>query len=301
VLPSIARVDHGLEEILLFNRQEAQSAAMRIAATTRPGGILPELLGTLFVAAASYFGVRVLVRYLAWASERSAELEQFAGRVAHDIRSPLGSVSLAVEAARRRKDIDPTMQDLLARVTATIQRVGKLIDGLLVFASAGGYIVPGEWGQRRNANVAEVLTGVVEDLGLQAETKDIQLDYEPPDPALVVASNPGVLISIMTNLISNAVKFMGDAVVRRVTIRARQVSRDVQFEVSDTGPGISPELREKVFAPYVHGESTAAGFGLGLATVRRLVEAHGGEVSLESSPEGGCRFWFRLPVWTESP
>jgi signal transduction histidine kinase len=133
---------------------------MRIAATTRPGGLLPDLMGILFAVAASYFGVRVLVRYLAWAAERSAELEEFAGRVAHDIRSPLGSVSIAVEIARRTKDIDPKVQDLLARVTATIQRVGMLIDGLLVFASAGGYIVPGTGGQR-NASVAEVLTGVV--------------------------------------------------------------------------------------------------------------------------------------------
>jgi signal transduction histidine kinase len=300
VLPSVARVDDAMVGILLLNRQEAQSAAMRIAATTRPGGLLPELTGILFAVAASYFGVRVLVRYLAWAAERSAELEEFAGRVAHDIRSPLGGVSLAVEIASRSKDIDPKIQDLLARVTATIQRVGKLIDGLLVFASVGGYIVPGEWREQRNASVAEVLTGVVQDLGLEAETKDIQLDYEPPDPALAVTSSPGVLISIMTNLISNAVKFMGDAVVRRVTIRARQVSRDVQIEVSDTGPGIAPELRERVFEPHVRGASTTAGFGLGLATVRKLVEAHGGEVSLESSPEGGCRFWFRLPVLTES-
>jgi signal transduction histidine kinase len=300
VLPSVARVDDVLEEILLLNRQEAQSAAMRIAATTRPAGLLPDLMGILFAVAASYFGVRVLVRYLAWAAERSAELEEFAGRVAHDIRSPLGSVSLAVDIARRSKDIDPKIQALLARVTATIQRVGVLIDGLLVFASAGGYIVPGDWGEQRNASVAEVLTGVVQDLRLQAETKEIQLDYEPPDPALAVASSPGVLISIMTNLISNAVKYMGDAVVRRITIRARQVSRDVQFEVSDTGPGIGPELRERVFEPHVRGGSTTAGFGLGLATVRRLVEAHGGEVSVESSPEGGSRFWFRLPVWTES-
>jgi signal transduction histidine kinase len=300
VLPSVPRVDDALGTILLLNRQEAQTAAMRIAATTRPGGLLPELMGMLFAVAASYFGVRVLVRYLAWAAERSAELEEFAGRVAHDIRSPLGSVSLAVDLARRSKDIDPKMQDLLARVTATIQRVGKLIDGLLVFASAGGYIVPGEWGEQRYASVAEVLTGVVQDLGLEAEAKEVQLDYEPPDPALAVASSPGVLISIMTNLISNAVKFMGDAAVRRVTIRTRQVSRDVQFDVSDTGPGIDPELREKVFEPHVRGGSMTAGFGLGLATVRKLVEAHGGEVFLESSPEAGSRFSFRLPMWTES-
>lgn len=299
-LPSTARVDDDVEDVLLFNRQQAHSTATRIAATTRPGGILPELLGSFFAVAAAYFGVRVLVRYLAWASERSAELEQFAGRVAHDIRSPLGSVSFAVELARRRTDLDPKIQELLTRVTATVRRVGELIDGLLVFASSGGYIVPGASGQPRNTHVAEVLTGVVQDLRLLGEAKEIQFDYEPPDAALEVTCSPGVLISIMTNLISNAMKFMGDAVVRRVTIRARQVARYVQFEVSDTGPGIGPELRERVFEPYVRGGSTAAGLGLGLATVRRLVEAHGGQVSVASSPEGGCRFWFRLPVWTES-
>jgi hypothetical protein len=107
VLPSVARVDDALVEILLLNREHAQSSAMRIAATTRPGGIVPELLGALFAVAASYFGVRVLVRYLAWAAERSAELEQFAGRVAHDIRSRRGC---AAAQRHRPKDARPALK-----------------------------------------------------------------------------------------------------------------------------------------------------------------------------------------------
>jgi signal transduction histidine kinase len=107
------------------------------------------------------------------------------------------------------------------------------------------------------------------------------------------------LISIMTNLLSNAMKFMDTEPVRRITIRARQIGKDVEIGVSDTGPGIAPELRPKVFEPYFRGESKVAGFGLGLATVRKLVEAHWGTVGIESTSEGGSLFWFRIPRWTD--
>jgi signal transduction histidine kinase len=298
-LPLIARTDVGLARILELNRQEAQTAAMRITASTRSRGLLPELVGAFFAVAAAYFGVRVLVRYLEWSAERSAELEQFAGRVAHDIRSPIGSASLALEIVQKRKDIDTKTRELLARVARTMNHVRQLVDDLLVFATAGGYIVSGEWGERK-ANACEVLGGVVDDATLEADKRGIQLVYERPDPALVVACGPGVLISIATNLVSNAMKFIGDAQLRRVKISARQVRNDVRLEVSDTGPGLAPELREKVFLPYVRGTSTESGFGLGLATVRKLVEAHWGDVGVEASPEGGCRFWVRLPIWTEA-
>jgi signal transduction histidine kinase len=298
-LPLISRLDAGLGRILELNRHEAQTAAMRITASTRSRGLLPELVGSFFAVLAAYFGVRVLVRYLEWSAERSAELEQFAGRVAHDIRSPIGSASLALEIAQKGKDVDTRTRELLARVARTMDRVRQLVDDLLVFATAGGYIVPGEWGERK-AGLRSVLDGVVDDATLEAERRGVQLVYERPDPALVVACAPGVLISIATNLISNATKFIGDAPARRITISARQVRDDVRLEVSDTGPGIPPELREKVFQPHVRGPSTEPGFGLGLATVRKLVEAHRGDVGVEPSPEGGCRFWVRLPVWTEA-
>jgi signal transduction histidine kinase len=298
-VPSIERADTGVARNLELNRHEAQVAATRIAASTRKQGLLPEFVGAFFALASAYFGVRVLVRYLAWSAERSAELEQFVGRVAHDIRSPLGSVSLTLDIVKRNKDIDAKTQDLLARVSRTMEHVKQLIDDLLVFATAGGHIVPGEWGERK-ASVRDVLDGVVEDSKLEAEKRGVQLVYERPAPALVVACGPGVLISIATNLVSNAMKFTGDAPVRRVTISARQVKNDVRLEVSDTGPGLAPDLREKVFQQHARGTSTESGFGLGLATVRRLVEAHGGAVGVEASPEGGCRFSVHLPVWTKA-
>ena len=251
-LPAIERADTGVARNLELNRHEAQVAATRIAASTRKQGLLPEFVGAFFALASAYFGVRVLVRYLAWSAERSAELEQFAGRVAHDIRSPLGSVSLTLDIVKGNKDIDSKTRDLLARVARTMEHVKQLIDDLLVFATAGGHIVPGEWGERK-ASVREVLDGVVEDTSLEAERRGIQLIYERPDPALVVACGPGVLISIATNLVSNAMKFMGDAPVRRVTISARQVKNDVRLEVSDTGPGLAPDFREKVFQPHDSG------------------------------------------------
>jgi signal transduction histidine kinase len=135
------------------------------------------------------------------------------------------------------------------------------------------------WFGERKANVAEVLDGVVEDSRL--------------------ACGPGVLISIATNLVSNAMKFIGDAPIRRVTISAKAVGNDVLLEVKDTGPGFAPDLREKVFQPHVRGASTESGFGLGLATVKRLVEAHGGGVGVEASQEGDACSGFAFPSWTE--
>jgi len=298
---AIGRADEGLERLLELNRQEAESAAERILVSSRPWGLLPEIVGALFAVVAAWFGVRLLAQYLAWAAERSAELEGFAGRVAHDIRSPLGGAMLALSLAQRGKDVDEKTRELLARVGGAMERIAKLVDGLLVFATSGGYIVPGTTLDEPKTSVANVLGGVVEDMKVEAEAKHIEIEYQAPDPALAVACSPGVFISITTNLTSNAMKFMGDALLRRITIRARQIGPYVEIAVSDTGPGISPELREQVFEPYIRGESTVPGFGLGLATVRKLAEAVGGTVGVDDSPEGGCNFWFRLPVWTDAP
>jgi signal transduction histidine kinase len=298
-LPSMERTGEGLERLIQLNARHAREAADRILASQRPWGLLPELIGALFAIAAAYFGVRLLTQYLAWARERSGELEQFAGRVAHDIRSPLGSAALALDIAQRGKAFDPATREMLTRVSRTMQRIGELVDGLLVFATSGGYIVPGTLAGPQTST-SDVLRGVVDDLKLQADMKRIAIEYEAPEPALLVACNPGVLISMVTNLVSNAMKFMGDAPLRRIVIHVREVGPDAEIAVSDTGPGIAPEIREKVFEPRFRGDSHVPGFGLGLATVRRLAEAHKGTVGVETSAEGGSRFWFRLPIWNQT-
>jgi len=97
--------------------------------------------------------------------------------------------------------------------------------------------------------------------------------------------------SILGNLLGNAVKYAGSGA--RVSIEAR-VDSLVHVEVSDTGPGIAPELQARIFEPFVRGRKIGEGLGLGLATARRLVEAHGGAIGLRSNA-GGSVFWFDLP------
>jgi signal transduction histidine kinase len=116
---------------------------------------------------------------------------------------------------------------------------------------------------------------------------------------LNIACSPGVLVSMTTNLLVNAIKYMGDVPEKRIGIRARERPRSVRIEVRDTGPGIAPALRPKIFDPYVRAEGTTSGFGLGLATVRRLAEAHGGSVGVEPNVSTGSVFWFELPTCKE--
>jgi len=105
-----------------------------------------------------------------------------------------------------------------------------------------------------------------------------------------------VVEGVLSNLIGNAIKYIGEGPDKRVRVRARPEDGTVRVEVVDTGPGVPFALRERVFDPYVRASSSSIpGLGLGLATVRRLVETHGGRVGVDAAPGGGSRFWIELP------
>jgi signal transduction histidine kinase len=114
-------------------------------------------------------------------------------------------------------------------------------------------------------------------------------------PACAVACSPGVLLSLIGNLLRNAIKYLGDSADRQITLRVKQHRGRVLFEVEDTGPGIPAHLTRTVFQPYIRGPNIGVpGIGLGLATVKRLVESHDGVVGLKPASKGGCIFWFEL-------
>ena len=122
-----------------------------------------------------------------------------------------------------------------------------------------------------------------------------------PDSEIVLACAPASS-SIFSNLLRNAVKYLGDGSEKRVTIRALVADENVRVEVEDTGPGLSAELAAHVFEPYVRApNNTRPGLGLGLATVRRFVNAHRGHVGVSSSPGSGSTFWFELPRLASPP
>jgi signal transduction histidine kinase len=219
---------------------------------------------------------------------RAEELEQFAGRVAHDIRGPLTSTSMAIQLCMSEAPNERT-QALLGRGARGLTRVETIVDGLLRFARSAAQPELGA-----ETRVAPLIREILSELQPLANEQQIELRADGiPDEA--VACNAGVLSSLIENLVRNAVKYMDDAPVRRIVLRVTVRGERLRFEVEDTGPGFAPDILPHVFQPYVRGRVDGTpGIGLGLATVRRIVEAHGGEVRVQSSPRGSL-ISFELP------
>ena len=111
-----------------------------------------------------------------------------------------------------------------------------------------------------------------------------------------VACNKGLLTSALSNLVRNAITYLDGGPDKHVDVLAFDAGDRVRIEVRDNGPGLPPGAESRVFEPYVRGPGTAQpGLGLGLATVKRIVETHGGAVGVESRAGAGSRFWFELP------
>jgi signal transduction histidine kinase len=110
-----------------------------------------------------------------------------------------------------------------------------------------------------------------------------------------VVGDPVQLRALLQNLVSNALKFSGRSPGSRVGVSAGRVGETWRVEVTDNGPGVPEEQRERVFEPFARIDKTIPGTGVGLATCRRIVEAHGGRIGLSGAPEGGTVAWFELP------
>jgi signal transduction histidine kinase len=231
----------------------------------------------------------LLTTHLRLQEERASELEQFAGRVAHDILSPLSTVGLSLQLiAQGTREHDRAR--FVQRGVAALERVKRLVSGLLDFARAGA--APADDGR---ADVAAVLADLSAELEPTARAAGVELTMRH-DGRSIVTCNPGVLTSLVANLARNAIKYIGDGPTRRVEVRAFERAGSIRIEVEDTGPGLPPDVENRVFDAYARARSsTQPGIGLGLATVKRLAEAHQGRVGVSSILGQGCTFWFELP------
>ncbi len=291
--PIIGGLIEGLRGAQTINTESALTLSTRIMSLRRASRswmFVLDGLSAFFAVVAALATVRLVRRYASLMEYRLSELETFAGRVAHDIRSPLASVGLVLNLAERDAQTTPSQRAMVARGSQTLQRVGQLIDGLLVFARAGA--APTE---KTPSDLQPIINDVIESLRSTAAEKGTELRVEERK-SCAVACSAGVLTSIISNLVENAIKHMDDAAIRRVTVRTVCAPKIARVEIEDTGPGIAEELIPKIFDPYVRGlGSSALGLGLGLATVRRLVEAHDGVVGVQSSEGSGSCFWIELP------
>jgi signal transduction histidine kinase len=293
VRPASERLDGLVAQLIAYDHQEGVAVASRIDALARVSTVVSGLLvliGAGLTGLAAAIGIRAVRQHEQSLRGHAEELDQFAGRVAHDIQSPLGATAAALHVARRHTSEEGRRS--IERAERGVNRVSRLVDGLLEFARAGAGGARGP-----PADVAEVIDGVIGDLRPAAEGSRVELRVEPA-PHERLACSPGVLTSILSNLVRNAIAHMSDREVREVRIAVGPGTSlgAVRIEVEDTGPGIPDELGETVFEAFVRGpDATEPGSGLGLATVKRLVLAHGGRISLRSRVGVGSVFAVELP------
>ncbi len=212
------------------------------------------------------------------------------GIVSHDLRNPLTTIALSADLLREAPpEEQPELIDTIRNTTRQMQR---LIQDLLDVArlEAGGLAVSTSLIDPESL-VREVCAQQ-EPLAVQ---KQQRLACELRTPLPKICADHDRLVQVLGNLVGNAVKFTPER--GTITIEAKQRDGQVHFVVRDTGPGIPEKDLKDVFTPYWQAKKPAhMGAGLGLAIVRGIIAAHGGQVWAENAPGGGAMFTFTVPV-----
>lgn len=225
--------------------------------------------------------------------DQEARREALAATLSHELRTPITSLGMAVDLLHRgRASLDPEQCGLVEAAREDVERLQDLAQRLLDLSRAGAMTIALE---RHRVDVRDVIRRVARLFALQAREKAITLHAELPERELAISGDGNKLAWAVSNLLSNALRYTPAG--GRVTIEAAPEGDDVRVAVSDTGPGIAPEQRERIFERFTQaaegGEIGSA--GLGLAIVRDIVQAHGGRIHLESRVGQGSRFVLDLP------
>lgn len=224
------------------------------------------------------------------------ELESFAYSVSHDLRAPLRSIDgFSRTLMERYSDrLDEAGQGYLTRVRKAAGRMGELIDALLKMSR----VTRGELKSER-LDFSRLATEVVEELRADDPGHRPELTIERD---LVVEGDSALLRNLLYNLLGNAWKFTGERDHPRIEFgAARTDSGEIEYFVADNGAGFPQDYVGKLFRPFqrLHAQDQFAGHGIGLASVRRIVERHGGSIRAEGREGEGATFWFTLPGGAE--
>ncbi|MDF2979873.1 MAG: cph1 3 [Actinomycetospora sp.] len=221
----------------------------------------------------------------------NSQLAAFAGQVSHDLRNPLAGVTGFLELLADHPAVaaEATPSAHVDRALAAAGRMPEMVDDLLAYARVGGEL------RTVRVDLGVLLREVLDDLPPGVlDAAQLDLGVLP-----AVRGDPTQLRAVLANVVANAVRFARPG--RRPVLRARARPAGDRWvvEIADNGTGVRPERREEAFAllRQVHEPGTVSGgSGIGLATCRRIVAAHGGTISLDDGLEGGTAVRITLPA-----
>ena len=225
-------------------------------------------------------------------SEQQQELEMFTSTASHDLRAPLRTIRAF--AGFIKEDIESSNTDRVLdhcqRVINGINRMNQLIDGLLEYAQRGR---SGSSFQKVVLNsvareVVSMLASTISELGAEVKIEDL------PE----VHGDRLALYQLLQNLISNGLKFCDSHTTPRVRVYASRIDDRWQISIEDNGIGINPHHIDSIFQPFkrLHSQKDYEGSGLGLATCKRIIDQHEGQIWVKSIPGQGSTFHFTTPV-----
>jgi light-regulated signal transduction histidine kinase (bacteriophytochrome) len=215
--------------------------------------------------------------------------ESFGYIVSHDLRAPIRVVEGFTKIVKEDYGhvLDKVGRDHLDRVLGAATRMNSMIDALLALSRLSSQPIA-----HVPVNLSQIAGFVVDDLRREHPDREVEVTIEPD---LVAVGDPTLLRMMLENLLGNAWKYSAHAQPARIGFVRR--AGEASFTVEDNGAGFDMRFAERLFGVFqrLHSASEFPGTGVGLASVRRIVRRHGGEIEAESAPERGARFHFTLP------
>ena len=222
-------------------------------------------------------------------SERLALVGRFASSIVHDLKNPLNIIGISADMACMPSATPESRQLSKVRIRKQVERISNMVNELLEFS--------------RGSHTSFVLARVpydsfvqqlIEEIHAEVVVKSVTIEFENMPPAVKVQINPQRLSRVFHNLINNATDAMSSG--GKIKIRFKIQEKEVVTEMEDSGPGIAPEIAERLFEAFAtYGK--ANGTGLGLSICKKIVQDHKGRIySTNSTEGGGAIFGFSLPV-----